>query len=359
MSPWRFILSAEQMSEGFAAAKCSPEHSPFFDALPVAKGILPSELVGSDGELDPCARRIFHTIAHSCFSLRLLNIVDGSKIGIETRLMSQNGETYVALARPNNEQWDLALVGEREQALALLDELLGASDSADLGKDFSMTLSLPQLAIIAAMAQLARLEDLRARLEGRAVGFEIFTSPIPKREVEAVIAAEKEMPDLGSPLSRLAFMCRGALFEVLEGDNLQHGLEALMVDSLADAEGRLNADGLALVALLMSRDMMTLLQSTQRQADDVIMDSLFFLHGPGSLLTGAWKMDPEGREESLLLSTMQSSELLELVDTVLGPLVLSEAWRAPNMTGGLCTTCGSLYEESPKYCRECGTALAD
>lgn len=359
MNSRRFILSAAQMSEGFAAAKCIPARADFFDGLPAASGILPDVLAGPDGELDPFARLTFEIIAKPNFSLRLLNFADGSGLGIETRLVSDDEEAYVALARPDQGHWDVAFLGERELALALLDELLGASDSTDQGENFSIALSMPQLAIIAAIAQLARLEELRARLEGKAAAAEFFFAPIQMQQVEAAIVAEKDKPDLGSPLSRLAMMCRGAVFDALIADGLQQGFGALIRDGLADADGRLRSDGLALVALLMSRDMLTLLQSARKQAGSVVVDSLLMLHGPGSLLVGTWRMNAEGRAEELIFRAMGGSELLEFLDLMLGPLVLREDQSAPDTETRICLACGTLYQEAPKYCRECGVSLPD
>ncbi|MDD3800047.1 MAG: hypothetical protein PHE36_12810 [Novosphingobium sp.] len=355
MAPRRFVLSAAEMSEGFAAARCYPARADFFAGLPAAGGSLPGALSGTGGELDPDARLMFETIACPEISLRLLNFAEGSGIGIETRLVGDGEETYVALARPDSGHWDLALLGGRDLALALVDALLGVSDNPAPGKDFSLALSMPELAIVLAIAQCVRLDELRARLGCEEGGSGFPAAAIPMAAIEAVIAAEKERPDPGSPLSRLAMTCGGRLFEVLEDDGLRHGLKALIGNGLAEAGGALTDEGLALMSLFKSRDMITLMQTAQRQGGDAVVDSLLFLHGPGSLLAGAWRTNPAGGEEGLVLSAMQGAELLDLIDARLGPLLLNDGQRAPGI--GFCLGCGTLYEESPRYCRECGAAL--
>ena len=357
MFPRRFILSGSQMSEGFAAAECFPAHSEFFAGLTVARGVLPPLLAGAGEKLDPTARAVFETIARPDVSLRFLSLAEGSGVGLETRIVGNAEGTFVALARPDPDHWDIALLGERELALAFVDELLGASGLAATGRDFSISLTLAQLALLAATAQLVRLEELRAKLGRKAAGLEFLFAPLAVKAIAYRIAAEKKKPDLGSPITRLAIMCEGALFGVLEGDALEAGLADLIDSGLADANGALVADGLALVALLKSHEVITLVQSAKRSGDEVTVDTLHLMHGPGSLITGAWRKQENGDRAGIVLSAMRGVELLELIDLRMGPLILRGHQELFDEGGGFCQRCGTLYEKSPKFCRECGVAL--
>lgn len=357
MQPRRFILSGAEMSEGFAAAECFPANTEFFSGLLPASGVLPTALRDVHGDLDPAARQIFKAIAKPEFSLRLLNIASNSLLVAEARVLAGDDGVYVALSRPYAGHWDVALLGEREMALAFVDELLGISDAPPLSRSFATTLTMPQLAILAATAQHVRREELKARLDGREASFGMLAEAISLQQVDELLRNEKRRPDPGSPLSRLAMLCEGRLLDVRAEELLEQGKRDLIANGLADSAGAFSADGLGIVSLLKGREATIFVQTAQKEGAQLVLDTLVLMYGPGSLLAGSWQTDAQGKETGFALSAMSGAELLGLVDAKMGPLILRASDEIPAQKSGFCDGCGTLYGESPKYCRECGLPL--
>lgn len=374
----RFTLSAAQMSEGFAAARAIPANSGFLAGLLAASGMLPEELAGEDGALDSAARLAFETLARPLCSLRFLGFAEGSATGFETRLATGDGENWIAFARVAADRWDLALIGGAVQALALADEVLGASLVPDPGpgdrESLAIDLGGEELALLSALAQQARLEALRARLEGRSDGGQCLRSPIELFALGAIVRRERERPDPGSPLTRLAMLSGEEWLAGIDSHALRRGLEGLVARDLAGEGGILTAAGSALVELLASRTAMTLVQSARRTDEGTVTDELVLLHGPGSLLTGSWlHWAPDGDGEGglapgLLLRTARGGDLLMLLDRLLvraetrrveaAETPVDESPPEPVDEAGICDACGTLYPAGSRFCRECGSALA-
>ncbi|HTN14160.1 MAG TPA: zinc ribbon domain-containing protein [Sphingomonadaceae bacterium] len=369
----RFLLSAAQMSEGFAAARAIPANSEFLSGLPPASGILPDELAGEDGELDPAARLVFETLAQPVCSLRFLGFAEGSATGLETRLASPDGASWIAFARPAPDRWDVALIGGPAQALALADELLGASLVPDPGEELAIDLGSEEIVLLATMAQQARQEVLRARLLGREGGSECLGAPADLTSLEAIIKRERDRPDPGSPLTRLGMLCGGDLLGRIDSGTLWRGLDALAAQGLASESDALTDRGAALAEMLASRSAMSLVQSARRVGDAVMVDELILLHGPGSLLTGTWSPEGgNGAERSqaapgLSLRTARGADLLMLLERLLawGDARPSPAFVAqpnepapePVSEAGICDACGTLFPAGSRFCRECGMGL--
>ncbi len=385
MARRRFTLSAAQMSEGFAAARAIPANSGFLAGLLAASGMLPEELAGEDGALDSAARLAFETLARPLCSLRFLGFAEGSATGFETRLATGDGENWIAFARVAADRWDLALIGGAVQALALADEVLGASlvpePGPGAGGSLAIDLGGEELALLAALAQQARLETLRARLQGRSDGGQCLLSPIELFALGAIVRRERERPDPGSPLTRLAMLTGEEWLAGIDSHALRRGLEGLIARDLAGEGGILTAPGCALVELLASRTAMTLVQSARRVGEgpmgagnEIVTDELVVLHGPGSLLTGSWlHWAPDdggehGLAPGLLLRTARGGDLLMLLDRLLvrsetgadgaSEAPVEESSPAPADEAGICDACGTLYPAGSRFCRECGSALA-
>jgi len=356
MLPRRYILSGAEVSEGFAAAQCFPALTPFFSGLPPASGIVPHSLGGSLNGLDPVAREIFRTIAKPEISLRFVISFHDSLVASEARILVDAEGQCVALSRPNASDWDMTLLGDRALALAFVDEMLGCSVREEIHLNFSANLTMAQWAILAAIAQRVRLEEMLAQLEGRAEVLSLLWEPIELAKVQDVLLSEEKRVDPRSPVSHLAALCGVDVFS-LGIDLLELGTHALEADGLIDEAQVLTADGLGLVALLKSREAITLIEAARQEAGDVVLDKLVLLHGAGTAFTGVWQADGAGGIDRLALSAISASRLLKLIDLKMGPLILHTDHEIPVLKSGFCEGCGTLYDESPRFCRECGMGL--
>jgi|GEM_PF-5239273 len=177
--------------------------------------------------------------------------------------------------------------------------------------------------------------------------------------IEAEIAKERVRPDPGSPISRVAMMYDGALFDVLEGGLLHAGLADLRRAGLVDEDNVLAPDGLALVTLIKSRSSMSLVDCARREAEGLVTDSLLLLGSSDSLLTGAWHFNSEGRADSLALSAMPATNLLEMLDRLLEPPDTSNTQQhnAGSSEGLFCVQCGAQHDAGQNFCRQCGAQL--
>ncbi|KPL66925.1 hypothetical protein SZ64_01720 [Erythrobacter sp. SG61-1L] len=354
------------MSEGFAAAGAIPALSDFLSGLPGAGGILPEVLAGVDGELDPSARLIFETLAQPGISMRFLCIAEGSFTALEVRLASRDGGQWVAFARPEPECWDLAIIGEREQALALVDEVLGVTFLPDPAMELAMDLPKRELVHLLARIQKARKAGLQARLDGCEDAGEGAAAPAALGELEAIVAREYARPDPGSLLSRFAIAAGGPeLLSACDEVTLAAGLEGLVAQGHAYPGGSLTVEGAALADLLASRSAITVIQTAHRAGEAVVVDQIMLLHGPGSVLLGAWSDTDGNSEPSLSLRSARPGDVLALIDCLLGEpprkegAFEPEVEAAPPSEAGICGSCGTLYEASSRFCRECGIALSD
>ncbi len=366
MQSHRYRLSAAQMSEGFAAARAIPAMSNFLSGLPGASGVLPDELAAPDGGLDPAAQLVFETLARPAYSMRFLGYAEGSFAGLETRLASQDGHRWIAFARPGPDCWDLMPIGGRAQALALADEVLGVSFLPDPAMDLVADLQKSELVYLLAYAQKARRESLRARLEGYEDADDSLHGPADIAVLEAIIAREWNTPDPGSPLSRFAMAAGGTgLLEVGGAAGLRQGLDRLIDLGLARSDGGCTAEGAALAALLASRTALTVIQAAHRAGDAAVVEKIVLLHGPGSVLMGAWRRDESGGAPLLSLRSLRPGDVLTLLDRLLGQAGPRDDASAPEgealtaSEADICGSCGTLHDASSRFCRECGVVLAD
>ena len=107
------------------------------------------------------------------------------------------------------------------------------------------------------------------------------------------------------------------------------------------------------------------LGTTHRAGDAAVVEKIVLLHGPGSVLMGAWRRDESGGAPLLSLRSLRPADVLTLLDRLLGQAGPRDDASAPDgealtaSEADICGSCGTLHDASSRFCRECGVVLAD
>lgn len=358
IEPVRYIVEAADVSACFAAIGKAPPQSEYYQSLPAAAESPPDYMSVKNGKLTAEAECIFEALAQPSQIISFRNFATGSDLALETRIVRHvNGKHFVLGARDDADVWDLALLTEPDQMLAVIDGLCDLNQIAAIDENFVVELSLPALTVLSAIAQLARLAEISSDGDGANAAIETLTIPVPAQHVISALERETEIYDMRSPIARMALASDGLILGNIDQPMIDTAIRDCAACGLLDEDNILTADGQAIVNVLKDSSAQSMLRIATTMGEDVVLDDLQLIYFSDTVLTGAWQRDENGQKTALVLTAMDGLSVLETINALLSKNQEVETRNEasePAIKGRFCQHCGAEQINDNRFCTQCG-----
>jgi hypothetical protein len=279
---------------------------------------------------------------------------------------------FVMIARPQADEWDVALLTSTGQLLALLDELTGASNGSSTDSPISFDLSRAALTALAALADQAAKCEALERLGRPGLLLEFLTAPVPTKDLVDAIGQARAAPSTLQAVTLLSLLT-SSLLEAGDSDaQVRDGMEILAAQGILREDSTLTPAGVGLCRILTRVRTGSSLQIVNRRGTEPGLDRFLLLRTDASLLVGLWTNSamPSG---TLKLRDLTAGALWRIVSNSTGEEAASASaaprheQREPSGSPGIakasavpehCASCGRELRLGARFCTMCGAQVA-
>lgn len=373
--PKRFLLSPGDVAAGFHAAGTTPPKSAFYDGLPPPSRQLPKALTdGASGALSAEANAVFRILAHPQTIVSLETVTPPSPVTMAARFVGgASPGQFAMIARPQEEEWDIALLTGTGQLLALLDELTGASTGPSTDSPISFDLNVAALTALAALADQAAKCEALERLGRPGLLLEFLTAPVPTNELVDAIGHARAAPTTLQAVTLLSLLTSSLLEAGDIHAQVKDGMEILAGQGILREDSTLTPAGVGLCRNLVRVRTGSSLQIINRHATEPVLDRFLLLRTDAGLLVGLW-MGSETTSATLKLRELTPGTLWRIVGNSTGDGAASASaaprqdQRTPSGSPGtakasaapkqFCACCGRELRPLARFCTMCGAQIA-
>ena len=347
LSPARYRLGGAQLAAGFSALGLTPPTGSLYGDLPAPAAAVDGSLLADDGTLAPAPAAMLRVLADAQQAIALDSYSPHDGQQVSAAIASAAGGPPYVMQRRAQEDFDLALLTTRDQLLAVVDELAALSYGPS-GEGLSLTLSLPAMAALTAMADVMQDQTLRSQLARAAALPAVAHDPLDLNSLAEAMENGLERPDLRWTVSLMAFLSDFELAQFRGNDALAAGIKALGDAGLIDDAGHPTGLGIGW-ALALARPLTAsrfLVMSAH--GGNLGLTRLIFLRGAEALLCGVWQEGEAGPE--VLLAETSATHALKVLGEVLKETAVEAA-------PAHCRHCRAALRLGARFCQSCGAVL--
>ena len=371
--PCRFILSNQDVSSIIQTLDGGAPKGKLFSDLPQNGSSLPVRLKDDNGKTKQEIKEIFSVLTSPIWSATVETFLPATGQSFSSTLAGSMNMS-VMLSK-EGDQWDIALLPERDQVVAVLDNLIGLTDIDSKGSSLSANLPVSAAVVLAGISDLIVKEEIVSKLERRVVSFRITSEPIVLNDVFAAVEEANNQPNLSSAVSRLAFLSNGDTAGIKTLTDSEAGATQLNALGALDEDGILTAHGLSFAMAIKNPHSVSSVTIFQAKESQTTIDRINFLCGDDYIFQGTFGGVP-GATTNLILEHVSSSSALQYIcDAIFkGSNTISTKQHEPknemkktsqpndveisNATPQkFCRQCGKKLDMISKFCRSCGANI--